>query len=154
MNAIFAVNQLGGFGNGNTMPWPRSPGDLKRFKNITTGHTVVMGANTWLSDIPHPFPNRRNCVLSREIADDRCEVYRSVTDLMNNLSDNETVFVIGGVTILWLLRPHINRIYMTRFKSSQTASITMNTDLYLNGFTRTNSEDFGDHVFDIYDLGK
>ena len=152
MNAIFAVNSLNGFGDGNTMPWPRSQGDLKRFKSITTGHTVVMGANTWSSDIPHPFPNRRNCVLSSKLQDDRCEVFRTVTDLMMNLRQDETVFVIGGVTALWIMRPYIKRVYLTRFNSAQHATITMNTELYLGGFKLTSREDFGDHVFDIYDL--
>ena len=154
MNAIFAVNSLNGFGDGDTMPWPRSQGDLKRFRDITTGHTVVMGANTWLSDIPHPFPNRRNCVLSKTLEDRRCEVFRSVTDLLMNLRQDETVFVIGGATILWLLRSHIERVYMTRFKSQQPATVTLNTDQYLEGFSLTNRTDFGDHLFDTYDLAK
>lgn len=152
MNAIFAVNSLDGFGDGDTMPWPRSKSDLGRFRDITTGHTVVMGSGTWLSNIPKPFPNRRNCVLSSTLKDDRCEVYRNVTELMMNLEQQENVFVIGGAKTLWIMRPYITRIYLTRFDSVQHAEITLNTDLYLQGYHSISQERLDNHVFDIYEL--
>lgn len=154
MNAIFAVNSLDGFGDGDTMPWPRSSSDLGRFKAITTGHTVVMGSGTWASNIPKPFPNRRNCVLSSTLKDDRCKVFRNVTELMMNIGQDETVFVIGGAKTLWMLRPFINRIYLTRFDSAQRAEITLNTEQYLEGFKLVSSERLDNHVFDIYDSTK
>lgn len=150
MNAIFAVNSVDGFGLGDTMPWPRSSGDLSRFKALTTGHTVVMGASTWLSNIPRPFPNRRNCVLSSTLVDDRCEVFPDITSLMMNLKEQENVWVIGGRHVLLGMRMYIHTVYLTRFKSSMPATITLDTEEYLRGFTLTNSQDFGDHTFDIY----
>jgi dihydrofolate reductase len=150
MNAIFAVNSVDGFGLGDTMPWPRSSGDLSRFRLLTSGNTVVMGASTWLSNIPRPFPNRRNCVLSSTLVDDRCEVFPDITSLMMNIKEDERVWVIGGRHVLLGMRRYITMVYLTRFKSSQPATITLNTEEYLQGFTQTSSQDFGDHVFDIY----
>lgn len=151
MNAIFAVNTIDGFGVGNTMPWPHSTEDMKRFKELTTGHTVVMGASTWLSDMPKPLPNRRNCVLSTTLTDHRCEVYSNITALMMDIKQDEKVFVIGGAKVLWALRPLIKRVYFTRHASKQTADITLNSDKYLEGFTRVSSEVLDNMTVEIYE---
>lgn len=151
MNAIFAVNLLNGFGTGTDMPWPRSTLDLQRFRSLTSGHTVVMGTNTWLSNMPKPLPNRRNCVLSTTLADSRCEVFSNITHLMMNLQQDETVFVIGGAKVLWQLQPFIKCVYLTRFKSANTCSVSLDTAKYLADFSLRSREDLEDHVFDIYD---
>lgn len=151
MNAIFAVNSIDGFGVDNTMPWPSSRLDLKRFKEITTGHTVVMGASTWLSDMPKPLPGRRNCVLSTTLKDTRCEVFPNITSLMMNLHADEEVFVIGGATVLWSLRNYINTVYLTRHNSSQRADITLDTQKYLQEFKLVKWEQLEELSFDIYE---
>jgi dihydrofolate reductase len=151
MNAIFAVNTIDGFGVGNTMPWPHSSEDMKRFRELTTGHTVVMGASTWLSDMPKPLPNRRNCVLSTTLVDHRCEVYSNITSLMMDIQQDEQVFVIGGAKVLWALRPQINRVYFTRHVSKLKADITLNTDKYLEGFTLVSSEVLDKMTVEVYE---
>lgn len=150
MKAIFAVNALDGFGDGDTMPWPRNSLDLGRFREYTTGRTVIMGSGTWNSNMPKPLPNRRNIVLSKSLVDDRCEIYGNITHLLMNLAESEDVFVIGGARVLWSLRSYINEVYLTRFQSSQRSSVTLNTTEYLAGFDRVSSQDHGDHVFEIY----
>ena len=150
MNAVFAVNSIDGFGLGNTMPWPHSSVDLKRFKQITKGHTVVMGASTWLSDMPTPLPSRRNCVLSTTLVDSKCEVFPNITALMMNLREDETVFVIGGAKVLWGLRPQINRVYLTRHASNLRADVTLNTQQYLEDFELVEQEALDELVFEIY----
>jgi dihydrofolate reductase len=151
VNAIFAVNSIDGFGIGNTMPWPSSSLDLKRFREITTGHTVVMGASTWLSDMPKPLPGRRNCVLSTTLRDTRCEVFPNITSLMMNLREDEEVFVIGGATVLWSLRFFIKRIYLTKHNSSQRSDITLDTQKYLQGFKLVKWEQLDKLTFDTYE---
>lgn len=151
MNAIFAVNSLNGFGVNNTMPWPKSSVDLKRFKDLTTGHTVVMGAKTWLSDMPKPLPNRRNCVLSNSLVDHRCEVYPNITSLMMDLKDDEQVFVIGGATILWSLRPQIKRVYFTRHLCKQRADVTLDVAKFLDGFTMIEREELEGMTLEVYE---
>lgn len=150
MNAIFAVNALDGFGTGQDMPWPRNSRDLKRFKELTTGHTIIMGSGTWNSNMPKPLPNRRNIVLSKTLKDDRCEVYSNITDLLMHLRKDENVFVIGGAKLLWLLRPYIRKIYLTRFKSVEKCEIVLNTSEYLQYFKLELSNDFDDHVFEVH----
>lgn len=150
MNAIFAINMTDGFGVGNTMPWPRSSADLKKFKELTTGHTVVMGATTWLSDMPKPLPNRRNCVLSTSLVDSRCEVYPNITALTMDLSSDEQVFVIGGAKVLWALRPLINQVYLTRHRSHQRADVTLNSEKYLTGFELVSCDEMEEFRFEIY----
>lgn len=150
MNAIFAVNAVDSFGDGKTMPWPHSSVDLKRFKTITNGHTILMGSNTWNSDMPKPLPNRRNCVLSSSLVDSRCEVFNSVQDFMMASLSSEQVFVIGGVQVLSVMRQFISKIYLTRFKSNEESIVKLDTKSYLDGFNLVSSEDFGDHLFEIY----
>ena len=151
MNAVFAVNSIDGFGVGNTMPWPHSSEDMKRFRELTTGHTVVMGASTWLSDMPKPLPNRRNCVLSTTLVDHRCEVYSNITSLLMDINEDEQVFVIGGAKVLWAFRPQIKRVYFTRHHSKQRADITLNADKYLEGFTLVSSEELDNMLVEVYE---
>jgi dihydrofolate reductase len=151
MNAIFAVDAVHGFGADGTMPWPHSSVDLKRFRDLTTGHTVIMGSGTWHSKMPTPLPNRRNIVLSSTLVDDRCDVYRNINHLNMNIQQDENVFVIGGAVTLWKLRPYINRVYLTTFKLVTKSTVILRTDGYLEGYTHISSEDFVDHTFDIYE---
>jgi dihydrofolate reductase len=151
MNAIFAVNSVGGFGTGTDMPWPRSPVDLRRFKELTTGHTVVMGSGTWRSNMPKPLPGRRNIVISKTLDDDRCDVYPSVTDMMMNTLASENIFVIGGSKVLWTFRPFITKVYLTRFHSSEECSVVLHTGDYLEGFKLVNGEKFDDHHFEVWE---
>ena len=151
MNAIFAVNSIGGFGHNNSLPWPKSPVDLKRFKTITTGHTVVMGSGTWLSDMPKPLPNRRNIVISKSLIDSRCDVYASVEDMMMNVSEKESVFVIGGAKLLCTMLPYINRVYLTKFNSVEQCDVTLDVKQYLKDFELISGELSAGHRFEIWE---
>lgn len=150
MNAIFAVTSGGWFGLGGGMPWPHSSADMKRFKETTTGCTVVMGASTWSSDMPKPLPNRRNIVLSTQLDDSRCEVYRNVTHLLMNLGDSEQVWVIGGAKVLWSLRPYINRVHLTVFNDGVVGDVHLDYEKYLDGFNLSSTQDFGNHKLEVW----
>jgi dihydrofolate reductase len=145
------VNAIDGFGNNNDLPWIRSATDMKRFRDLTTGHTVVMGSGTWNSNMPKPLPRRRNIVISSKVHDPRCEVYPSVTDAMMHIPESETVFVIGGAKLLWTFRPFINRIYLTRFNSKDECDVTLDTKRYLEDFKLVSDEVLDNHTFEIYD---
>lgn len=150
MKAIFATNLNDGFGNGVNLPWPRSSRDLKRFKEITTGNTVVMGKNTWLSNMPKPLPNRKNIVVSNTLADDRCIVYKSIDTLLENTISDENVFVIGGATILWQLHKYIDTVYFTQFFTEEICDVTLDTQCFLKDFELYSGEIYFDHKFEIY----
>jgi len=150
MKAIFAVNAFDWFAVGNTMPWPRNTVDLQRFRKMTSGGTVVMGRGTWDSDMPKPLPNRRNCVLSTTLVDDRCEVFSTVDALLKAVEKDANVWVIGGVKTLWELQPQINTVYMTQFRSTETGDVSLDTAKFLENYELIDKEFFGDHVFKTY----
>ena len=77
------------------------PNDLKRFKELTTGHTIIMGSNTFRSLPKGALPNRRNIVLSRKTqCFERAETFSSLEEALNNCKDEEIIYIIGGETQL------------------------------------------------------
>lgn len=150
MNAIFAVDAHGGFGTGTDMPWPHCNEDLQRFKQYTSGKTVVMGSGTWSSNMPKPLPNRRNCVLSTTLRDSRCEVFFSSDEFRAVVGSDDNIWVIGGVGVLNTLRPWVNTVYMTRFKGVFPCTVRLNTAKYLDGFVLQDRQQLDTHIFDIW----
>ena len=76
------------------------PNDLKRFKSLTTGHTIIMGRNTFLSLPKGALPNRRNIVLSRTVTDfPGCDVYPSLEEALAHCAKDEEVYIIGGASV-------------------------------------------------------
>jgi dihydrofolate reductase len=96
---VAAVARGGVIGRDGTIPW-RIPADLRRFRELTTGHAVVMGRRTWdsLPDRFRPLPDRRNVVVTRspDWADDGAERAASLEDAFEKLRDEPRVFVVGG----------------------------------------------------------
>lgn len=77
------------------------PNDLKRFKALTTGNTIIMGRKTFESLPKGALPNRRNIVLSTN-PDTRCdgaEVYSTLYEALQNCNNNEMVYIIGGASV-------------------------------------------------------
>ena len=76
------------------------PNDLKRFKALTTGHTIIMGRNTFLSLPQGALPNRRTSVLSRsQKAFDGCDVYPSLEEALQHCTPDEDIYIIGGASV-------------------------------------------------------
>ena len=84
------------------------PNDLKRFKQLTTGHTIVMGRRTFESLPKGALPNRRNIVLSREAQkkgkkkEDRfpgCDCYGSLEEALQHCREDEEIYIIGGASV-------------------------------------------------------
>ena len=76
------------------------PNDLKRFKALTTGHTIIMGRKTFESLPKGALPNRRNVVLSRQVTSiPGCEVYKSLDAALAQCQEDEEVYVIGGASV-------------------------------------------------------
>ena len=76
------------------------PNDLKRFKQLTTGHTIIMGSNTFRSLPKGALPNRRNVVLSRSSKDfPGCDVYTSLDKALKSCQPDEDVYIIGGASV-------------------------------------------------------
>ena len=91
------------------------PDDLKHFKALTTGHTVVMGRKTYDSLPKGALPNRRNIVLSRsnKLVLPGVEVFSSLEEALKHCAEDEQVFIIGGASIYKQAMPLADRLYMT-----------------------------------------
>jgi dihydrofolate reductase len=109
---IWAQSTSGVIGRDGRIPW-RLPEDQARFKELTMGHTVVMGRLTWES-LPakvRPLPGRKNVVLTRQ-ADYMADGADVVTTLEDALADDE-IWVIGGEQIYTLALPIATRCEVT-----------------------------------------
>ncbi|MBO7591584.1 MAG: dihydrofolate reductase [Prevotella sp.] len=95
--AAVAKNRAIGFEN-NLIYW--LPNDLKRFKALTTGHTIIMGRNTYLSLPKGALPNRRNVVLSSTISElPGCDVYPTLDAALKSCRPDEDIYIIGGARV-------------------------------------------------------
>ena len=110
INIIVAYDKNLGIGKDNTLVW-RQSADLKRFKELTTGNTVVMGRKTFES-IGKPLPNRRNIVITRQdIEIEGVEIIKSIEEALM-LCNNEC-FIIGGGEIYKSCLIFADRIFAT-----------------------------------------
>lgn len=77
------------------------PDDLKRFKTLTTGHTIIMGRRTFESLPNGALPNRRNVVLSRDasLSLEGCECFVSLDEALASCKADEDVYIIGGASV-------------------------------------------------------
>lgn len=94
--------------------------DLKRFKALTTGHTVVMGRRTFESLPKGALPNRRNIVLSRnrDFTAAGAEVFASLSEAMEHCGKDEEVFIIGGESVYRQAMDMADRLYMTEIDAA------------------------------------
>ena len=100
-------------GRDGRLPW-HIPEDLKRFKRLTTGHTVLMGRKTF-DALGRPLANRRNVVLSRRKFDGM-ETYVSSPEALDALAHEETVFVLGGGEIYSQMLEKADLLYLTEIE--------------------------------------
>lgn len=114
ISIIAALSENGAIGNKNQLIY-RLPNDMKRFKTLTTGHTIVMGRKTFESFPKGALPNRRNIVLSRseDFSPEGAEVFRTLPDALQSCGEDEEVFVIGGASIYRQAMPLADRLYLT-----------------------------------------
>ncbi len=114
ISIIVAAGANDAIGKDNRLLWKLSD-DLRRFKKLTTGHTVIMGRRTFLSLPNGPLPDRRNIVISDVPGEkfEGCTMAGSIEEAMN-LLDDEEAFVIGGGMIYKQFLPHARKIYLTR----------------------------------------
>src|SRR3989344_4041410 len=112
--AAIAVNDRA-MGKDNCLLW-HIPEDMKHFRELTAGHAVIMGENTYYS-IGRPLPNRTNIVLSldRELSIDGCTVVHSINEALAQAkqSEQEEAFIIGGASIYRQFIPFADRLYLT-----------------------------------------
>ena len=109
--AAVAKNRAIGFEN-KLIYW--LPNDLKRFKALTTGHTIVMGRKTFESLPKGALPNRRNVVLSRTTKElPGCDVYPSLEEALKSCKPDEDIYIIGGARVYEQALPFTDRLCLT-----------------------------------------
>ena len=126
--AIGANNELG---HGNDLIW-KIPDDMKRFKEKTAGHPVIMGRKTYES-IGRLLPNRANIIITRD-PDFKvegaivCSSIEEAIELAKNEEGSDEVFIIGGAQIYSLGLPHADKLYITKINSEAPMADTFFPD--------------------------
>ena len=118
LSLIVAMATNRTIGINKKMPWHLSA-DLKQFKKITLGHSIIMGRKTFES-IGRPLPGRQNIIISREInyQQEACLVFNDLDTALQYCSDQDEVFVIGGATLYEVTLEHADRLYITQIHKS------------------------------------
>lgn len=116
LSLIVAKAKNNVIGKDNNLIW-KLPNDLKRFKEKTIGHTIIMGRKTFES-LGGILPDRKHIILSRNpdfnIDSDCVKVVHSLLELEEYMNDEEEHFVIGGAIIYNLLMPYCKKMYVTQ----------------------------------------
>jgi dihydrofolate reductase len=115
INIIVASSLNNIIGEKNTLPW-KCPGDMKFFKEKTSGNIVVMGYNTYVSLNKKELPNRKNILISQKHQDENIETFGSINDFIKKYRNSPTeIFVIGGNKLYqsFLENDLIDTIYRT-----------------------------------------
>ncbi len=113
VSIVVAIAQNNAIGKNNKLLW-HLPADLKHFKQITSGHTIIMGRKTYDS-IGRPLPNRRNIVITRNtgLAIEGAEVVTTLDDALALCDNDEEVFIVGGAQIYEQALAKTDRIHLT-----------------------------------------
>lgn len=124
--AAVAKNRAIGFEN-KLIYW--LPNDLKRFKALTTGHTIIMGRNTFLSLPKGALPNRRNIVLSRTQKEfPGCDTYASLNEALRHCQEDEDIYIIGGASVYRQALPVADRLCLTEIDDTPEKADTFFPD--------------------------
>lgn len=116
LSIIVAIGRNNEIGKDNKLIW-HLPEDLKRFKELTTGKTIIMGRKTFES-LGRVLPNRKHIVLTHnkdyKYENDMVEVVCDLKEIEKYVNSDEENFVIGGASIYKMLMPYTKRMYITR----------------------------------------
>lgn len=119
IKAILACDMDMGIGKNGTLPWPKNTEDLKHFRDLTTGHIVVMGANTWRDPLfPAPLKNRENIVVTNNpwrYPGANFYLHMNIQDQIIKMSENDSrdVWIIGGASIIKQCHDIIEEYHIT-----------------------------------------
>lgn len=116
LSIIVAVAENNVIGKNNGLIW-HLPEDLKRFKKLTTGHTIIMGSNTFES-LGRVLPNRKHIVLAYDpnykVEDENVIVINDMEKLNDYINEDEENFIIGGASIYRQFVSIVDKLYITK----------------------------------------
>lgn len=118
ISLIVAFDNNNAIGKNNEIPWHLSE-DLKRFKSITMGHTVIMGKNTWLSLPFKPLKGRKNVVISTSLQPtEGCIICKNIEEAIEITKEDPQIFVIGGSTIYNQMINYADKLIVTHINKT------------------------------------
>ena len=152
LSIIVAKAQNNIIGKDNALIW-HLPEDLKRFKRLTTGHTIIMGRKTFES-LGRVLPNRHHVVLCNDaqmkVDNENVEILEDISMLDKYVKDTEEHFIIGGATMYKLLMPMCSKMYITEINQDFEGDVSfpeINSDEWKNTEREQGPED-GVNSFD------
>lgn len=151
ISIVVAIGNNNVIGKNNELPW-YYPEDLKYFKKITTGKTVVMGRVTFESIVSRngkALPNRKNIVITKDnnFKYDDVVVVNNINDFITNLE--EDVYIIGGSQIYDVFLPHTDRLYITHVNKDFEGD-TFFPEIDYSKFELVGQDNQGDLSFCVY----
>lgn len=144
ISIIAAIGKNNELGLNNKLIWHLS-GDMKFFKTITSGKTVIMGRKCFES-LPNLLPNRKNIIITSNpnYKVSGAEVINSFKDAINYIENStEDIFIIGGAKIYEEFLPYVENIYLTEINAESNADVyfpIFNKDEYDKEILATNEE--------------
>ncbi len=124
LNLIAAIGKNNELGINNTLIW-HLPSDLKYFKKITSGKTIIMGRKCFES-LPGLLPNRKHIILTnnRDYKADGALIYHSIDEVLDYIKNTkEECFIIGGALIYELFLPYCKKLYLTEINAESKADV-------------------------------
>ncbi|WP_346855474.1 dihydrofolate reductase [uncultured Draconibacterium sp.] len=149
ISIIVAIAENFAIGKNNDLLF-HLPNDLKRFKEITSGHTIIMGRNTLLSLPKWPLPNRRHIVITDKPDDvfPGCETVFSIDEAIEKVQSEEEAFIIGGGMIYKQFFPIAGKLYLTLVHKPFDADVYF-PEINYPEWTEAAREDFYDDKNDF-----
>lgn len=135
ISIVAAISDNNAIGKDQDLLW-RMPADMRRFKDLTTGHAVIMGRKTFESLPRGPLPNRKNVVLTTlpEAGFINCFACESMHDALDICEKEENIFILGGALVYRQALSFAHKMYITRvhaeFKDADTFFPIVNWDLW------------------------
>ncbi|MBN1768631.1 MAG: dihydrofolate reductase [Prolixibacteraceae bacterium] len=149
ISIIVAIAQNFAIGKNNDLLF-HLPNDLKRFKQITNGKTLIMGRNTLLSLPKWPLPNRRHIVISdiEKEKFDGCEMAGSIDEAVEMAKNEQEAFIIGGGMVYRQFYPVAKKLYLTLVHKDFEADVFF-PEIDFNEWNELSREDHYDEKNDF-----
>ena len=144
IKAILACDENWGIGKAGTLPWPHNSADLKWFKQMTTGNTVVMGRKTWDSLPVKPLPNRKNIVVSSNRVEGADITIGNIngpvrfsTVRLPMLKPVGDIWLIGGATLIESCMDTIDEFWLNRVQGDYDCDVFLPRELIMDQFVQS-----------------
>ncbi|HCC51026.1 MAG TPA: dihydrofolate reductase [Porphyromonadaceae bacterium] len=151
ISIIAAIAENRAIGINNDLPW-KLPNDMKRFRELTTGHTVIMGRKTFESLPNGALPNRTNIVVTRNntVTFENCILFDNLQDAIKKYNTQEEIFVIGGASIYDQVINLADKLYITLVRHSFENANTFFPEINKNEWIMTEQESFPNDEKHLY----